>query len=151
MISELSLIQPNQLISLIEGDVKLYADSDQVRQVIWNLCNNAWEAGSDHVEIKTRLIQQTLGAEEWEIEIADRGAGFPDTLEDLELIFRPFYTQREGGTGIGLALCRALTEQQGGSIVARRRHGGGAIFLLRLPCSTQSTRETLRPVNSGVS
>ena len=146
LLSELSLIQPHKLVSHIEDEVQLFADSDQVRQIIWNLCNNAWEAGSEQVEISARLVHQTLGTDEWEIEIADRGLGFPHTLEDLDLIFRPFYTQREGGTGIGLALCRALTEQQGGSLLAQRRHGGGAIFLLYLPCSSSSTAERISPI-----
>ena len=63
-------------------------------------CNNAWEAGSQHVEISARLVPQTLGDEEGEIEVADRGSGFPDVIDDLELVFRPFYTHRESGTGL---------------------------------------------------
>lgn len=133
LITDLSLIKSQRVINRLQGEVEVFADADQVRQILWNLFNNAWEAESEEVEVSARLIQQTLGREEWEIMIEDQGIGFSDSLGDLEELFRPFYTEKESGTGIGLSLCRALTELQGGSLEAQRRKGGGAIFVLTLP------------------
>lgn len=134
LVNELSLIQSDRLINLLDDEVWVFADSDQVRQILWNLFNNAWEAGSEHVEISTYLIEAQPRAT-WQIQVADRGTGFPDTFEDLDLIFQPFYSNKDQGTGLGLSLCRALAEQQGGQLEVARRQGGGAVFTLELPVS----------------
>ena len=86
------------------------------------------------MEISAYLIEAQL-KRFWKIQIADQGAGFPDTFEDLDLIFQPFYSNKEQGTGLGLSLCRALAVQQGGHLEVARRQGGGAVFTLELPIS----------------
>ncbi|MAD60760.1 MAG: hypothetical protein CMH49_04475 [Myxococcales bacterium] len=134
LVHELSLIQSNRLVNLLDDQVWVFADSDQVRQILWNLFNNAWEAGSEQVEISAYLIEAQL-KRFWKIQVADQGAGFPNTLEDLDLIFQPFYSNKEQGTGLGLSLCRALAVQQGGHLEVARRQGGGAVFTLELPIS----------------
>jgi two-component system, NtrC family, sensor histidine kinase PilS len=133
LLADLSLIKKDQIMTELEPDITLYADADQVRQILWNLFNNAWEADSEIVEVYASLIKSNLSVDLWQIVVADRGQGFPSTLEDLEDIFRPFFTQKEQGTGLGLSLCRALAERQGGSLEVNRRKGGGAIFYLCLP------------------
>jgi len=69
------------------------------------------------------------------IEVADRGAGLPAGEEDR--VFDKFYrgpgAGSEGGAGLGLAICRAITAVHGGSVRAANRPGGGAIFSLWLP------------------
>lgn len=136
LVNELSLIQSDRLVNLLNDEVWVFADSDQVRQILWNLFNNAWEAGSDQVEISAYLIETQLKTF-WQVQVADQGVGFPDTFDDLDLIFQPFYSNKEQGTGLGLSLCRALAEQQGGQLDVLRRQGGGAIFTLDLPVSSE--------------
>ena len=133
LIDELALLKPEQIRSELTSDLKLYADPNQVRQILWNLFRNAWEAESEHVEISAMEQFHTNQASELVISIADRGVGFDEELRDLEELFKPFFSQKESGTGLGLALCRSLAEGQGGSLEARRRSGGGAIFLLTFP------------------
>lgn len=137
LLTELNLIRPNRIIFDLDEEVTLYADADQVRQILWNLFNNAWEANSEKVEVYATLLKPTLGTDQWQITIADRGDGFPNSLSDLEDIFRPFYTEKEQGTGLGLSLCRALADGQGGALEANRRKDGGAIFYLSLPATSE--------------
>ena len=65
----------------------------------------------------------------------DRGRGIPPGEEDA--IFERFYraadSQRAEGTGLGLAICRAIVRAHGGTIEARNREGGGAVFRFTLP------------------
>lgn len=68
------------------------------------------------------------------IEVADRGAGIPAGRE--ERIFEKFYrlpgSERHGGVGLGLAIVRAIVEAHGGTVSARSRDGGGAVFRIEL-------------------
>ena len=61
----------------------------------------------------------------------DAGPGIPESL--LPDIFRPFFTTKQHGLGMGLAISRSLLEACGGTLVAANRPGGGALFTLRLP------------------
>jgi two-component system NtrC family sensor kinase len=67
------------------------------------------------------------------IRVADNGPGVPADLR--ERIFEPFVTTKppEKGSGVGLALCRALAQAHDGSLVLEETPGGGASFILRLP------------------
>ncbi len=65
------------------------------------------------------------------IRISDSGAGI--SPEHLERIFEPYFTTKEGGTGLGLALARKGILEHEGSIQAESRPGGGASFTIRLP------------------
>jgi signal transduction histidine kinase len=65
------------------------------------------------------------------IEVADRGCGLPADLGDR--IFEPFVSTKEGGTGLGLPICKRIIEEHGGELVAQNRAGGGAVFTIRLP------------------
>jgi two-component system sensor histidine kinase AtoS len=66
-----------------------------------------------------------------EVTISDNGEGVePD---DLERIFDPFFSTRESGTGLGLALVHRIVESHGGSITVRSRKEEGSTFILTLP------------------
>lgn len=75
----------------------------------------------------------------WTVEVTDSGPGVPEELHDA--VFRPYFSTRAGGTGIGLALVRRVAERHGGSVVLRSparagpeaRETPGAAFTLRLP------------------
>jgi signal transduction histidine kinase len=63
--------------------------------------------------------------------VEDTGTGIPD--EERPQIFRPFFTTRERGVGMGLAICRRIVEENGGSISVESSPGKGSRFIIRLP------------------
>ena len=69
------------------------------------------------------------------IEVLDRGKGL--STEALESAFMPFYTTKERGSGMGLALCREVADAHGGRLSIRNRDGGGSIAALWLPGRTR--------------
>jgi len=74
------------------------------------------------------------GRDRVEVDVADRGPGIPEDHE--ERIFTRFEraTDRaDGGVGLGLAICRAALVAHGGTLIASRREGGGAVFRMTLP------------------
>src|SRR5262249_15978723 len=86
------------------------------------------------------------------ISVADRGAGFGPGEETK--VFQKFYRgprTRPGGLGLGLSIARQLIEANGGQIVAQNRHGGGAVFSIRLPVSKAMQLPGTEPVPTGVS
>ena len=113
-------------------------NSSQVQQILMNLIVNARQAMKDGGRIK--LTVRDNPAEGWaEVSVGDNGAGIPH--EKLQKIFDPFYTTRQadsrgqGGTGLGLALCRRIIEAHGGRIRVESQPGKGTTFTLKLPRS----------------
>ena len=115
--------------------LKPYGDPDQIAHVIANLVSNATQAleAADMPAPKRLSISAAMEDQEVAIRIADNGPGVPEDLR--ERIFEPFFTTKppEKGTGVGLALCRALARAHGGSLTLEETPGGGASFILRLP------------------
>jgi two-component system, OmpR family, sensor kinase len=71
------------------------------------------------------------------VRVRDRGPGVPPS--ERERIFEPFYrlagaSERHGGVGLGLSLVRSITKRHHGSVRCEDQEGGGACFVLRLPC-----------------
>ena len=66
-----------------------------------------------------------------EISVSDTGRGI--SPENLQRIFRPFYTTRRGGTGLGLSLCRRIVSQHGGTVTVESEVNRGSRFVVRLP------------------
>jgi PAS domain S-box-containing protein len=106
------------------------ADSRQLKQVFLNLCKNALEAMPKGGTLRV-TIHQSMGEREVEIEVTDTGSGIPS--EDLERIWKPFYSTKEGGRGLGLSLCRRVVEQHGGHIDVYSKYGQGTTFHIILP------------------
>lgn len=107
-------------------DITLAADAILLEQVLINLVKNAVEASESDAQIVVSAVRTGKGTE---IRVEDSGSGIanPDNL------FVPFYTTKDGGKGIGLALSRNMVEQQGGRLTLRNRKGGqGAVALIRL-------------------
>jgi signal transduction histidine kinase len=67
------------------------------------------------------------------ITIADTGPGIPP--ENLDRIFEPYFTTKDGGTGLGLALTHRIILEHRGSIQAENQPGRGARFVIDLPCA----------------
>ena len=112
----------------------LQLDFVLIEQVVYNLLDNAAKYSPENSTISVRGLR---GDAEVVLQIIDEGAGIPSN--DLERIFEKFYrvtdgALEQGGTGLGLAVCRGFIEALGGSITASNRTDrSGAILTLRLP------------------
>lgn len=96
-------------------DLILYADEDLIGQVVLNLLKNAIQAiGPDHPDGQIMVRASCNSNESIVIEISNNGPVIPP--EEAEHIFTPFFTTKEGGSGIGLSVARQIMRLSGGSI-----------------------------------
>src|SRR5688572_2047901 len=122
-------VKPERLtISALLGDVEIQADPSQLRQIVWNLCENAikygaTEQGNDVIELRVGRLASTARPF---LEVADRGPGIP--VQHRERIFEPFFTGNERGTGLGLFLSRELAQTNGATLLYEPRTSGGSLF-----------------------
>ena len=105
--------------------------SDQIRQVLLNILNNASDAMPAEGGTIT-LTTENLG-DEVAIHIADSGSGI--RAEDMEKIFEPFFSTKSAvkGTGLGLSVSYGIIKRHGGSIRVKSSPGQGSTFTIRLP------------------
>ena len=111
------------------------ADAEQLHEVLLNLVLNAVQAieraGEISIEVGLRKSSQPNIPSQVEIAVADTGQGIaPEQIGD---IFRPFYTTKRGGTGLGLSLSRRIITGHGGTLVAEGEPSKGSRFTIRLP------------------
>ncbi len=114
---------------------------DLLHRAVFNLALNAvqWAGHEGRVEltldeVRSDLLSPALGGLRLgRLSVRDSGPGVPEDLRDQ--IFDPFFTRREGGTGLGLALVQRAVEAHGGAIFVDAAPGGegGAVFSLYLP------------------
>ncbi|MHC4933166.1 MAG: sensor histidine kinase [Planctomycetota bacterium] len=117
----------------IATDVPLvWADPNQMEQVVMNLISNAADALPGGGQIDVRLRCADGGAE---LRVRDEGKGIPPEI--LGKVFEPFFTTkpRGRGTGLGLAICRRIMEEHRGSIEIRPVREGGTEVRLFLPAT----------------
>lgn len=102
-------------------------DPDHLRSIVENVLVNAWEAGSpEPLEISIQKRKQR-----WLLSVTDRGPGIDPQVGDS--IFKPFFTTKARGSGIGLAIARRFAEAAGGTLSWRPNPDGGTIMTLSLP------------------
>ncbi len=106
----------------------LMADSGQLEQSLLNLLANAARATADLPEPTVSVSARLLRGGRLAIEVRDNGPGVPHGLE--QEIFTPFFSTRERGGGIGLAVVRNLVQGMGGTVRHVRPASGGAAFVL---------------------
>jgi signal transduction histidine kinase len=111
-------------------------DSDQIHQVLLNLLLNSIQAIEGHGTITVEIIEQDGCAA---IAVSDSGRGIAQ--EHLPNIFRPFYTTKGNGTGLGLSLAKRIVEEHDGRIDVESSVGRGTKFLVQLPISRTSKIE----------
>jgi nitrogen fixation/metabolism regulation signal transduction histidine kinase len=112
------------------GWLTLDADPDLLEQAAINLIKNAIDAVRGRPDARVRL-SLTLEDEQAVLSVADNGPGLP--TDDPEGVFVPFFTTKNGGSGIGLTLARQIALGHGGRLEYRAASPGGAVFQLSLP------------------
>jgi len=110
--------------------LEVTADPTQLRQVVWNLCDNAIKYGlrdraRDVIEIRYGRLKPAARPF---LEVADRGPGVAP--QDAERIFEPFFSGAHQGSGLGLFLARELAQTSGATLLYEPRAAGGSIFRL---------------------
>jgi signal transduction histidine kinase len=108
----------------------IHANPDQLRQVFLNLIINAIDA---MMQNEKGVLEVTLYADKQfvYIRVRDNGTGIPE--EQINRIFDPFFSTKEGGSGLGLTVTHTIVEAQGGNIDVKSQIGKGTEFIIRLP------------------
>ena len=120
-----------QNVELDPGDPRVLADDSDLRMLVLNLVQNAHHAmpGGGRLDVRTMVAGGCAV-----IEVCDSGRGIAD--QDLGRIFDPFFSHRadgEGGTGLGLTICKSIVDRYGGTITVSSMVGQGATFRVVLP------------------
>ncbi len=114
-------------INISAQDLEVRMDRSHLRQVLWNLCDNAVKYASETGGILVEILAGRMqGHGRPYIDVMDHGLGV-DTAT-AEKMFEPFYTERSGGTGLGLYISRELCELNRATLLYLDRPGGGSIF-----------------------
>jgi signal transduction histidine kinase len=103
-------------------------DADLFKQSLLNLLLNAQQAMPDGGEITLQAARDGAAVE---LNVIDTGRGM--TAEVATKVFRPFFSTRPGGTGLGLATTRKIVDAHGGTIAVQSEPGRGTKFTIRLP------------------
>ena len=140
-----------QLLTFISGEAKVNKisihrefdesipnceiDSREIKQLFLNLFKNAIEAMPQGGKLRVRmhLVRKDSATNEERVlvEISDTGMGISRT--EIQYVFRPFYSTKPKGTGLGLAFCRRVAEEHGGEISLKSQVRRGTTFMVTLP------------------
>jgi len=122
-------LAPYAAVTSETPDATGYFDRIQMEQVALNLLKNAREAGGPEGAVALDVRVEPDGSAT--LVVADRGPGM--SAEVLENAMLPFYSTKQNGSGLGLALCREIVEAHGGNIRIENRPGGGLTVSCWLP------------------
>jgi two-component system C4-dicarboxylate transport sensor histidine kinase DctB len=121
-------------------DLIVRGEPQELERLFINLIGNAAKIMADGGALTVRVrVEESAGAREAFVRMDDTGPGVP--AEILPNLFSPFATTRaaQGGTGLGLYMCRETARRYGGDLSAENLPEGGASFLVRLPLAAAST------------
>jgi two-component system nitrogen regulation sensor histidine kinase GlnL len=135
VVSEVATAKPGVQVRAEGAFSSVPGDESLLRQALLNLVRNAAEACAGAVAgglvvLRGELVHAEPGGAQ-RIMILDNGPGIGQ--EALGKLFRPFYTTKSDGTGLGLAVVQKIIVQHGGQVEARNRSEGGAVFTITLP------------------
>ena len=124
----LELQEGEMSVGEVADDLEVRMDRSHLRQILWNLCDNAVKYASETGGILVELGADRLQGQQGRpyVEVRDHGLGVDAST--AEKMFEPFYTERSGGTGLGLHISRELCELNRATLLYLDRPGGGSIF-----------------------
>jgi len=114
--------------SFNEGIKKATVEIKALEEVFINLINNAADAMPDGGDI---VVSTKIQGESLLITFKDNGCGMSEEIKDK--IFNPFFTTKEGGTGLGLPVCYGIVKNHGGDIAVESGEGKGTTFTISIP------------------
>ena len=134
LFSDLQKLVPAEGIHVVysihPAELRLYADRSMIEQVLINLLKNAIEACCDsefpeiHIDASRREGMPV-------VTVSDNGSGI--VPEALDKVFVPFFTTKQGGSGIGLSVCRQILNRHGGNITVASEIEKGTTFTMQFP------------------
>jgi PAS domain S-box-containing protein len=137
IVCELKELQPLVQITFDGDFAEIAGDEGLLRQAFLNLARNAAEAASSHTAVPTVILRgETIHSSDEDFQrlrVLDNGPGIPADV--LPKLFRPFFTTKVNGTGLGLAVVQKILLQHGGRVEAQNRSEGGAEFIVTLPAT----------------
>jgi PAS domain S-box-containing protein len=116
------------IVDLKEELPRVRGDAEQIKQCLINVVKNGIESMPDggRMVVRTRMNHSFVAAE-----VEDTGSGIPKG--NLEMVFSPFFSTKEKGSGLGLAMTKKLIEGLGGSVVVLSQEGRGTTVILLMP------------------
>jgi signal transduction histidine kinase len=128
-------------ISLGSRPKPILGDRVQLQQVVMNLLMNACEAVEKrervfrHVRLTTSFLEESVV-----VNVSDTGPEVP--VEDMGRLFEPFYTTKQGGMGLGLAICRSIVHAHKGTLTAAKNADGGITLSVMFPLKAPVAEDT---------
>jgi two-component system sensor histidine kinase PilS (NtrC family) len=130
-----------KIVKVFEKGVKIFANKEQVRQVIHNLIINAVQAMREGGILSVEIKNQKLNDQEDSVEIKIKDTGCGIEKKDLKKIFEPFFTNKEKGTGLGLAIVSRFVDGYNGRIQVESVINEGTTFSVWLPWKKMNISE----------
>jgi signal transduction histidine kinase len=106
-------------------------DEEHFQRVLINLVKNAIEASSVGGEVEIAITRLPAGRDWIRVTVSDKGSGVREA--HLDKLFKPFFTTKSNGIGLGLANVKKIVSLHGGKVYAKSRSGGGTDFTVELP------------------
>lgn len=126
-----SIVDGNiQVITNIDGNTRVRADRNELKQVFLNLLMNAIDAVCEEVKQRTITVHTVVDYDYISIIISNNGPNI--NSDEAKIIFEPFYTTKKLGTGIGLFVCKNIVEKHNG-IIQFQSHDHLTTFQIKLP------------------
>ena len=127
-----------EVITGFDDSTKLKSDPEQIKQVLWNVFLNASEAMPDGglLCVATDLEPVALQPDQKRLRIVVRDTGCGFSEKALSQLFVPFFTTKEGGSGLGLPISKGIVEELGGAVWGSNHPEGGAQVTILLPVSS---------------
>ena len=123
---------------IVPPSYTIVGDSDQIRQVFWNVARNAVQAMPNGGTLR---VLTAVAADHYNITFTDNGRGMNDA--DQRRLFQPFRTNFPSGTGLGMAISYRIVQEHGGRIEVLSHEGAGTSITVSLPSSAATMRNAV--------